>query len=96
MRIENEERNVDAMNKKKAEYRLGAYTKRLLMMVFPLIIVQLVALIALIAPLEGSELLKNQELIHMFFHGIGRGLAFMTIGGMILDYFEKKNEKRDG
>ncbi len=82
------------MEKKKTDYRLGTHAKRLLMMVLPLIIFQLVVLIALIIPLEGGELIKQQELIFTLFDGIGRGLAFMTIGALILDYMEKKNGKK--
>lgn len=83
------------MEKKKTDYRLGGYAQRLLMLVLPLIMIQLIVLLALIIPLEGGELIKNQELIFTFFEGIGRGLTFMTIGALVLDYLEKKHEKRE-
>ena len=95
MDTENHERQGADMEKKKTDYCLGGYAKRLLMLVLPLIIIQLVVLLALIIPLEGGELIKNQELIFTFFEGIGRGLTFMTIGALILDYWEKKHEKRE-
>ena len=95
MRIEKIEKRGTDMERKKADYRLGAHAKRLLLIVFPLIILQLVVLIAILMPLEGSELIKNEELIYTIFDGIGRGLIFMLSGTVILDYLEKKHRKKE-
>lgn len=81
------------MEKKKADYRLGVYAKRLLLIIFPIIILQLIMLAAILIPLEGGELIKNQELIYTIFDGIGRGIIFMIGGTVILDYMEKKHKK---
>lgn len=82
------------MEKKKADYRLSESAKRLLLIVFPFIILQLILLSCILVPLEGGELIKKQELIYTAFDGVGRGLIFMMGGGIILDYMEKKYRKK--
>ena len=82
------------MEKKKADYRLSESAKRLLLIVFPFIILQLLLLTCILVPLEGGELIKKQELIYTVFDGVGRGLIFMMGGGVILDYMEKKYRKK--
>ena len=82
------------MEKKKADYRLGESAKRLLLIVFPFIILQLILLTCILVPLEGGELIKKQELIYTVFDGVGRGLIFMMGGTVILDYMEKKYRKK--
>ena len=82
------------MEKKKADYRLGESAKRLLLIVFPFVILQLILLTCILVPLEGGELIKKQELIYTAFDGVGRGLIFMMGGTIILDYMEKKHRKK--
>jgi hypothetical protein len=81
------------MEKQRADYHLGIHARRLLLVVFPLIIFYLIMLVGILAPLEGGELIKKQELINTVFDSVGRGIIFMTGGAIILDYMEKKHKK---
>ncbi len=83
------------MEKKKRTYKLGCHAKRLLLITLPMIMVMLLAFIAILLPLEGGELIKREALILAFFDAVGRGIIFMGIGVILLDYMEKKEEKRE-
>ncbi len=72
-------------------YMLGTHAQNLLLLSLPLIILKLLTLIAFIVPLSGGELLKHEAMILVLLDAIGRGLAFMSIGVLILDYMEKKD-----
>ncbi len=78
---------------KKRNYHLGIHARNLLLWVFPLIIIELLTLIAYIVPLEGSELVKNEAIVWGIFDGIGRGIIFAAMATLILDYMEKKEAK---
>ncbi len=78
------------MEKKYQKYALGTYAEKILLLAFPLMIIQLVALAAFLMPLEGGELLKQEETVRMFFDVIGRGFAFIAIGTVLVGYWEKK------
>ncbi len=89
-----EERMMN-MERKKADYSLGVYARKLLLIVLPMKIFLLLVLIAYIAPLEGMEFFRREVLIMMMFDAIGRGLIFMFGGAVLLDYLEKKHRKKD-
>ncbi len=80
--------------KKKSEYVLGRHTDTLLHAAFPLIILKLLVFIALVLPLEGGELIRQEALLLALSDAIGRGIAFLTIGVIVLCYLEKKEYNR--
>ena len=82
------------MEKRKADYRLATHSRKILLVALPMIIIQLIAFIIYLAPLDSWELVRNQQLIYSVFDAVGRGLIFTIGGTLILDYMEKKNRKK--